>query len=389
MRSASRSRLGLLLVLLLVFASGIGLSTSLRGVAHASGPQLLLSKKVGPPTTIVQAQGYGFGVSETVTIDFDRAQVGIATADNTGKFVLRITVPRNALPGMHTVQATGQTSSLKAQALFLVRTDWSQLQFGSRHMSDNPYENVLSSSNVSRLTLDWSYTATGGYGGSSSSAAVVNGIVYIESDKLYALDAVTGALKWSYSTGDSIATSPAVANGVIYMYSSNDCSNLVALDAITGTLKWSSSVGSIQSADCPFPSVSNGIVYVVTDKLYALDTVTGALKWSFNVMGDSLAIAHDIVYFGAYDDNLYALDMLTGALKWKYFTVGTYANSLAIANGVVYLSSGNMYALDAVTGALKWSYSTGNRYLCAPTAVNGMLYFGSLNIYAFHLPGMS
>ncbi len=68
MRSASRSRLGLLL-LLLVFASGLGLYTSLRGVAQAAGPRVWLSQKVGPPTTSVQVNGAGFGHSEMVRVD--------------------------------------------------------------------------------------------------------------------------------------------------------------------------------------------------------------------------------------------------------------------------------------------------------------------------------
>ena len=46
MRSASRSRLSLFLLLLLVFASWFGLYTSLRGVAQAAGPHIWLSQKV-------------------------------------------------------------------------------------------------------------------------------------------------------------------------------------------------------------------------------------------------------------------------------------------------------------------------------------------------------
>jgi outer membrane protein assembly factor BamB len=40
-------------------------------------------------------------------------------------------------------------------------------------------------------------------------------VVYAGSDKLYALDASTGGLLWSYDTGQ-VASSPTVANAVVY-----------------------------------------------------------------------------------------------------------------------------------------------------------------------------
>jgi outer membrane protein assembly factor BamB len=57
---------------------------------------------------------------------------------------------------------------------------------------------------------------------------MANGVVYIHSsypqyiayayNYLYALDAVTGALDWSYYTGGFFSTSSvAVANGVVYV----------------------------------------------------------------------------------------------------------------------------------------------------------------------------
>src|SRR5215469_6710066 len=254
MRSASRSRLSLLLVLLLVFAGGLGLSTSLRGVSQAASPQLWLSQKVGPPTASVQVHGYGFGHSENVRVAFEKTQVGRATTDATGKFELRITVPKSALPGTHKVQTTGQSSGLTAQTHFLVRTDWVQIGFGPHHTGYNPYENVLTSSNVSNLTLDWNYTTGQAI---TSSPAVANGLVYVGSDKLYALDAVTGALKWSYITGGGgINSSPKVTNGVVYVGSDDD--KLYALDAVTGALKWSYITGGAISS----PTVVGGVVYI-------------------------------------------------------------------------------------------------------------------------------
>jgi outer membrane protein assembly factor BamB len=44
-------------------------------------------------------------------------------------------------------------------------------------------------------------------------------VVYVGSDdyNVYALNAKTGAKLWSYTTGAFVASSPAVANGVVYV----------------------------------------------------------------------------------------------------------------------------------------------------------------------------
>src|SRR5437763_7957248 len=110
MRFSSRSRLGLFLMLLLVFATGLGFYTSSRGVAQAAGPRVWLSRKVGPPTASMQVSGSGFGLNETVLVYFDdTTQIGSTTTNATGQFVVRVMVPKTALPGTHTVRATGQS----------------------------------------------------------------------------------------------------------------------------------------------------------------------------------------------------------------------------------------------------------------------------------------
>jgi outer membrane protein assembly factor BamB len=64
----------------------------------------------------------------------------------------------------------------------------------------------------------WTYAA-GNF--VESSPAVANGVVYVGSDdyNVYALNAKTGAKLWSYATGDSVHSSPAVANGMVYVCS--------------------------------------------------------------------------------------------------------------------------------------------------------------------------
>jgi outer membrane protein assembly factor BamB len=90
---------------------------------------------------------------------------------------------------------------------------------------------VLNVNNVGSLGLKWSYTTGHEV---DSSPAVGNGVAYIGSnyDNVYALNASTGAQLWSHATGAPVDSSPAVANGVVYVGSE-------ALNARTGDKLWS------------------------------------------------------------------------------------------------------------------------------------------------------
>ena len=98
--------------------------------------------------------------------------------------------------------------------------------FDPQHTHVNPYERVLNPTNVSRLVSLW--TASTG-DSIESSPAVANGVVYVGSwdGKLYAFPASgcgypSCSPLWTASTGNLIDSSPAVANGVVYVNSRDD-----------------------------------------------------------------------------------------------------------------------------------------------------------------------
>ena len=94
---------------------------------------------------------------------------------------------------------------LPALALMLTACDWPE--FGLyNHGSRDSADTGISLSNIASMTLDW--TATTG-GTVESSPAVVGGVVYVGSkdDKLYALNATTGATLWTAATGGEVNSS--------------------------------------------------------------------------------------------------------------------------------------------------------------------------------------
>jgi outer membrane protein assembly factor BamB len=336
-----------------------------------------------------QSAGCLFGFNVTSGTVPDSAEFGAATGGTSG-IVVDNSVGSGTLAGASqiyftTLSDTGTCATSGGTGICGVQdsqtslyVDWSEFHNTLDHQGFNQYENVLSPSTVGSLGLDWSYTTGNGV---YSSPAVANGVVYVGSgdDKVYALNASTGALLWSYTTGNAVLSSPAVANGVVYVGSDDD--KVYALNASTGAKLWSYTTGFFVESS---PAVANGVVYVGSydDKVYALNASTGALLWSYTTgsyVTSAPAVANGVVYVGSIDDNVYALNASTGALLWSY-TTGYYVTfAPAVANGVVYVGSDDdkVYALNASTGALLWSYTTGSAVESSPAVANGVVYVGS------------
>ncbi len=278
--------------------------------AHAASV-VKVTPASGHPTAVITVSGTGFGDLEAIDVYVDTTDTLLLVSSATGTFSGSVTIPATASPGKHYITAIGRHSGDAAQKAFTVSTNWSEFHFGTGRKGLNPYENVIDASNVSDLDIAWrATTGTAIF----SSPAVANGVVYVGSydDNLYAYNATTGALLWSATTGSRIESSPAVANGVVYVGSQDD--KLYAYHATTGALLWSATTGSTIASS---PAVANGVVYVGSydDNLYAYNVTTGALLWSATTgsrIESSPALANGMVYVGSEDNNLYALALGAG-----------------------------------------------------------------------------
>ena len=205
-----------------------------------------------------------------------------------------------------------------------------------------------------------------------SSAAVANGTVYIGSTdtRLYALDLATGAKRWEFRAGSRVVSSPAVWNGVVFFESYSG--DFYALDAATGAVKWKFATA--------------GERRFAAKHLHGNQPVAETMPDPFDIYLSSPAIWNGTVYFGSGDGNVYSLDATTGALKWKYQTGDVVHASPAVDHGTVFVGSWDsyMYALDAGTGALRWRFKTGEdpdihnqQGIQSSAAVaDGVVYFG-------------
>ena len=185
-----------------------------------------------------------------------------------------------------------------------------------------------------------------------------------------------GKEKWRFSTGGSIHSSPAVAAGTVYFGSSDN--KLYALDAATGAKRWEYETGSwVESS----PSIVNNIVYFGSNdgRLYALDAHSGEKLWDFKTkyaIYSSPAIANGVVYFGGEDHYVYALDAAKGTKLWDFEADGSVRSSPIITNGIVYFGSGSdfSYALDARTGRLRLLFKTHHSVSSSPAVNDDTVY---------------
>jgi len=121
------------------------------------------------------------------------------------------------------------------------------------------------------------------------------------------LNASTGARIWNYTTGGAVASSPAVADNIVYV-GSND-NNIYALDAATGTVVWNYTTGGDVVSS---PAVADDIVFAGSydKKMYALNATSGAHLWSYITLDkvvSSPAVSDGAIYFGSYDHLVYAI----------------------------------------------------------------------------------
>jgi outer membrane protein assembly factor BamB len=219
---------------------------------------------------------------------------------------------------------------------------------------------------------DWARTVLAGttiIGGNSSNRG-----------GLFAVDTVTGKLKWSFrpagtkSGNPFVATAPAVSGGAAIAPMGN---TLVAVTIATGREAWRGPA-TAQSAAV---AADGGLAFVLGEdaNFHALDAATGREKWAapFPARGScrSLPVARDGTVYVArnvvvkagdanraaeYYRHLVALDASTGQERWRYpaspaGTAGICVDEAIVAGDTYFAVGGQtLYAIDLKTGRALW-----------------------------------
>ncbi|HEX6957890.1 MAG TPA: methanol/ethanol family PQQ-dependent dehydrogenase [Ferrovibrio sp.] len=158
----------------------------------------------------------------------------------------------------------------------------------------------INTSNVGRLQLAWTFSV-GRNRGQEAAPLVVDGILYVVGpypNKVFALDAATGELKWRYEprpnpSAQGVACCDVVNRGLAYdngrIFLNTLDNHSVALDAGSGKELWHTKLGEISRGETitMAPLVVKGKVLVgnsggemgVRGWLTALDEETGKIAW--------------------------------------------------------------------------------------------------------------
>ena len=250
--------------------------------------------------------------------------------------------------------------------------------------------------NVAQLGLAWSRDM-GTNRGQEATPIVVDGIMFVSSawSRVFAIDAVTGDLKWSYDPEvpgdwgrraccDVVNRGVAVYGGRVYVGSLDG--RLIALDAATGVKVWEvdtiidrdrfySITGAPRAAAGKIFIGNGGAEFGVRGYVTAYDAETGEQAWRFfTVPGDpSLPFEHPEMEMAA--------ETWSGSEWWEIGGGGTTWNSIVYDPDFdqVYLGVGNgapwtrairspgggdnlflasIVAVDADTGRMNWYYQT-------------------------------
>jgi len=206
--------------------------------------------------------------------------------------------------------------------------------------------------------------------------------------KIYALNATSGELIWSYDIGvgpgSKPQSNPAVSDGMLVV-GSQDC-RIYALNATTGFHIWNfTSEGPVRSS----PAISGGAVFVTSSdgNLYALNQTTGGLLWDVTCISlmSSPALSDGLVFVG-----FEAFNASTGELVWRN-SLDSTSSSPAVADSKVLVCSDacDIFALDRMTGGKLWSFETGTprAMFTSPVVAYGNVYVGlGSTLYSFGNP---
>ena len=216
-----------------------------------------------------------------------------------------------------------------------------------------------------------------------------------------------GSVAWRHSTGSIHYSSPAYADGAVYVgvmgrynttsqVSFNPPYGVLSLDAVTGLERWFFAThGSV--AGSPAVLGPNLIAPAKDGTVYALNRSTGVLVWKASVDAgiSSPAVFGDSIFVGGgafgSPGRVVALNSGNGSVKWSFAPNGPVQSSITYAGGRIVFSTnedhGTIYAVDAVTGALVWSFEPfpPDYILGSPVVADGVVYAPSDNGHVYAL----
>ncbi|MDA8020583.1 MAG: PQQ-binding-like beta-propeller repeat protein [Thermoanaerobaculia bacterium] len=232
-----------------------------------------------------------------------------------------------------------------------------------------------------------------------SQPVAANDLVLVGSDDGtgYALDAISGRLRWNLDTGSALRVRATVLGQTVVWASvegevhaadvttgealwrtrasattavaANDARSpddrivvgtaegLLGLETVSGRVAWRTPVGAIVAA--PAVSSRKTVAGTRTGAVVAVDTLRGNQIWTFDAGAEittSPALAGRFVLITAGDGSIYCLELATGRERWRSRTSEFVGSTPAVAEGRVFVGGGDgaLWAFDLRSGIGLW-----------------------------------
>ncbi|CAN3984661.1 PQQ-binding-like beta-propeller repeat protein [Kitasatospora purpeofusca] len=207
---------------------------------------------------------------------------------------------------------------------------------------------------------------------------------------LFALDARSGEKVWQFPLDGSVGAAPLVHDGAVIVRS--ELGTLYAVDAKSGKQRWKFATGNART---PLVASPGGIHTLCSDGLYFVDSSTGRPQRKVGLDNDSnqsrsIAVADGVLYLSTFNPSgfgsvVVALDVESRERLWRVQTPHEIQPSLTKAGTTVYFSSGTdntdttLHAVDASHGGQQWTTGLTGTSRSAPTVADERVHLLSGN----------
>jgi len=196
-------------------------------------------------------------------------------------------------------------------------------------------------------TRRWTFTPTD-FSPLTETPAIANGVVYVTGGSaVFALDQATGHRIWRHNLEPQANISaPSIANGIVYVGGVA----LYALNAVDGHIVWRNRSAGVNVST---PAIAEGRVFVNAEDpdfgLWAFDAQNGAFLWRSEMPGEpesTVTVANGVIYDIADSGELMMFEAALGAFlgsladpDGKPFR-SVFGAQPIVANGTVYVATG-------------------------------------------------
>ncbi|MCD4847668.1 MAG: PQQ-binding-like beta-propeller repeat protein [Candidatus Aegiribacteria sp.] len=238
--------------------------------------------------------------------------------------------------------------------------------------------------------VEWIFT---GIGSTDDAVTVKDGKLYIASDSIYCLDALTGARIWATGAGNWEGSTPVMVDNRVYCgcHNGSYASIIFCLDSSNGEVLWDTELSG-STVSCM--TCWNNTLFVPTygcmstpGKLYALDADDGSIEWEkeasscLGYWDSSPTIVDGVIYIGDCDSYIRAIDACSGETIWEYYLSGgpsydSITATPAYASGSIYVGTDYhcFASLSSDIGALNWEVD--GTIHGSPAVADGIVFFG-------------